>query len=96
MNRFVNAITTLKLPFCAFKEHLNSSKAAASVALLFQIFSEGSEPDSVFSSAVPDRAHPDTGSRRISLHMDMPLVLFSFPPSGLLLMFFFNLFVQAH
>ena len=40
MNRFVNAITTLKLPFCAFKEHLNSSKAAASVALLFQIFKE--------------------------------------------------------
>ena len=40
MNRFVNAITTLKLPFCAFKEHLNSSNAAASVALLFQIFKE--------------------------------------------------------
>ena len=40
MNRFVNAITTLKLPFCAFKEHLNSSNAATSVALLFQIFKE--------------------------------------------------------
>ena len=40
MNRFVNAITTLKLPFYAFKEHLNSSNAAASVALLFQIFKE--------------------------------------------------------
>ena len=40
MNRFVNAITTLKLPFCAFKEHLNPSKAAASVALLFHIFKE--------------------------------------------------------
>jgi len=40
MNRFVNAITTLKLPFYASKEHLNPSKAAASVALLFQIFKD--------------------------------------------------------